>query len=63
MRGLSRAGMRPATPGVAMSTTVGQYLLTRLREMGIGKVFGVPGDYNLGFLDQVVDSELDWVGS
>jgi indolepyruvate decarboxylase len=31
--------------------------------MGIGKVFGVPGDYNLGFLDQVVDSELDWVGS
>ncbi|HEY4462519.1 MAG TPA: thiamine pyrophosphate-binding protein, partial [Streptosporangiaceae bacterium] len=39
------------------------YLLTRLAAIGIGHVFGVPGDYNLAFLDHVLDSEqLAWVG-
>ena len=37
-----------------MSITVGDYLLTRLEELGIKHVFGVPGDYNLSFLDQIV---------
>lgn len=47
-----------------MSTfTVGDYLLTRLQEMGIKHLFGVPGDYNLQFLDCVIDhSEISWVG-
>ncbi|MEU5303473.1 alpha-keto acid decarboxylase family protein [Streptomyces noursei] len=44
--------------------TVGAYLLRRLREMDIEHVFGVPGDYNLGFLDQVVACPgLEWVGT
>ncbi|WP_411146900.1 alpha-keto acid decarboxylase family protein [Streptomyces sp. x-80] len=44
--------------------TVGEYLLRRLRELDIEHVFGVPGDYNLGFLDQVIDFPgLDWVGT
>ncbi|MCB5908800.1 alpha-keto acid decarboxylase family protein [Streptomyces pinistramenti] len=44
--------------------TVGEYLLRRLRELDIEHVFGVPGDYNLGFLDQVLDFPgLDWVGT
>lgn len=47
-----------------MSTfTVGEYLLTRLQEMGIKHLFGVPGDYNLQFLDCVIDHpEISWVG-
>ncbi|MGW1076290.1 alpha-keto acid decarboxylase family protein [Streptomyces sp. NPDC002537] len=48
-----------------MSTVpLGVYLLDRLHELGIGHVFGVPGDYNLGFLDQVLDHPgLDWIGN
>lgn len=44
--------------------TVGEYLLTRIHELGINHIFGVPGDYNLGFLDQIVKFKgLDWVGT
>ncbi|WP_196884869.1 alpha-keto acid decarboxylase family protein [Aureivirga sp. CE67] len=47
-----------------MKTTVGDYLLMRLKELGIDDVFGVPGDYNLGFLDQVVHYKgLRWIGN
>jgi len=47
-----------------MSTfTVGDYLLTRLQEIGIKHLFGVPGDYNLQFLDRVIaHPEISWVG-
>ncbi|MCP1205271.1 indolepyruvate decarboxylase [Pantoea sp. B550] len=47
-----------------MSTfTIGDYLLTRLQEMGIKHLFGVPGDYNLQFLDRVIDHpDIRWVG-
>lgn len=45
------------------SYTVGDYLLTRLNEIGIDHLFGVPGDYNLQFLDHVIDHpRLAWVG-
>ncbi|KAG6830708.1 hypothetical protein H0H92_015184 [Tricholoma furcatifolium] len=30
--------------------SVGNYLLTRLEQLGVTKIFGVPGDFNLGFL-------------
>ncbi|MBH8605203.1 alpha-keto acid decarboxylase family protein [Thermoactinomyces sp. CICC 10522] len=44
--------------------TVGDYLLLRLKEMGVRHVFGVPGDYNLGFLDQIANMEgLEWIGN
>ncbi|EAB3337784.1 alpha-keto acid decarboxylase family protein [Salmonella enterica] len=43
--------------------TVADYLLDRLAGCGIGHLFGVPGDYNLQFLDHVIDhSTLHWVG-
>lgn len=43
--------------------TVADYLLDRLAGCGIGHLFGVPGDYNLQFLDHVVDHPtLRWVG-
>jgi indolepyruvate decarboxylase len=52
--------------GVTMpdSFTVGDYLIARLAEAGIRHVFGVPGDYNLEFLDHIIDSaDLTWVGN
>ncbi|AYB87544.1 alpha-keto acid decarboxylase family protein [Salmonella enterica] len=43
--------------------TVADYLLDRLVGCGIGHLFGVPGDYNLQFLDHVIDHQtLRWVG-
>lgn len=43
--------------------TVSTYLLQRLKEVGVQHLFGVPGDYVLDFLDQVVTSPIDWVGT
>ncbi|KAF7299075.1 Pyruvate decarboxylase [Mycena indigotica] len=43
---------------------IGQYLLTRLEQLKVTKMFGVPGDFNLGFLDLVEDHPtIDWVGN
>lgn len=42
---------------------VADYLLDRLTECGADHLFGVPGDYNLQFLDHVIDSpDICWVG-
>ena len=38
--------------------TIGEYLIARLHALGVGHVFGIPGDYVLGFYDQLVASEL-----
>ncbi|KAA0097936.1 alpha-keto acid decarboxylase family protein [Mycolicibacterium sp. P1-18] len=44
--------------------TVTTYLLTRLRELGVAHVFGVPGDYSLAVLDEVLDTPgIEWVGT
>lgn len=44
--------------------TVGDYLLDRLAELGVTEIFGVPGDYNLEFLDHIVaHPAIRWVGS
>ncbi|WP_326560580.1 alpha-keto acid decarboxylase family protein [Micromonospora sp. NBC_01796] len=45
-------------------TTVGELLLSRLHDLGVRHVFGLPGDYNMEFLDQIEAFEgIDWVGS
>lgn len=44
-------------------TTVAGYLLRRLQDLGIGHLFGVPGDYLLGFLDRVPSSGLQFVAT
>ncbi|KAI5123447.1 hypothetical protein M0805_008819 [Coniferiporia weirii] len=42
----------------------GQYLLARLEQLGVTHMFGVPGDFNLGFLDLVEDHKsIEWVGN
>ena len=44
--------------------TVGDFLLRRIREAGVGHAFGVPGDYNLELLQQMEDSgTLTWIGA
>jgi indolepyruvate decarboxylase len=43
--------------------TVAEYLLTRLKEIGVDHLFGVPGDFVLGFFNQVLKSGLKYVGT
>ncbi|RPI00587.1 MAG: alpha-keto acid decarboxylase family protein [Calditrichaeota bacterium] len=44
--------------------TVGRYLVKRLEQLGIGHVFGVPGDFVLGVMDLIVASpSLKFVGT
>ena len=50
--------------GVTAPYTVGDYLLDRLAELGVSEVFGVPGDYNLEFLDHILaHPDIRWVGN
>lgn len=42
---------------------VAKYLFTRLHQVGIRSVHGLPGDYNLASLDYVSECGLRWVGS
>lgn len=44
-------------------TTISQYLIRRLHEVGIGTVFGIPGDYVLGFYDELSKSPIQVVGT
>ncbi|KAJ7644509.1 pyruvate decarboxylase [Roridomyces roridus] len=46
------------------SIEIGNYILARLEQLKVRRMFGVPGDFNLGFLDLVEDhSTVDWVGN
>jgi indolepyruvate decarboxylase len=48
----------------SQTMTIGEFLLRRLREAGIGHLFGVPGDFNLELLQQNEDTgSLQWVGT
>lgn len=47
-----------------MTYTVSDYLLDRLNDLGVRDLFGVPGDFNLQFLDHVIEHEgIAWVGN
>lgn len=44
--------------------TIAEHLIKRLAECGIKHISGVPGDYQLNFLDYVENSDLvEWMGS
>ncbi|MDO9106723.1 MAG: thiamine pyrophosphate-binding protein [Methylovulum sp.] len=43
--------------------TVADYLIFRLKEIGVDHLFGVPGDFVLGFFNQVLKSDLAYVGT
>lgn len=46
-----------------MKITIGDYLLKRIKEVGINHIIGVPGDYNLEFLEQISDSDVEFIGT
>lgn len=47
-----------------MNQTIIEHVLTRLKQLGIRDVFGVPGDYSFGISDAICgDQELNWLGS
>jgi indolepyruvate decarboxylase len=41
--------------------TVGEYLFQRLASLGVEHIFGVPGDYVLGLMDVLNESEIELV--
>jgi len=43
-------------------TTVSEYLIRRLEELGLEHIFGVPGDYVLHFFDLLEESKLKVIG-
>jgi indolepyruvate decarboxylase len=50
--------------GKFMKSTIGAFLCHRLKQMGVNHVIGVPGDYNLEFLEQINDTEgLEFIGT
>ncbi len=55
--------MNSETSAAQNGYTVGDYLLDRLAELGVTEVFGVPGDYQLEFLDHILaHPRVRWVG-
>src|SRR5215472_7325811 len=47
-----------------MKQSIGNFLLRRLQEVGVRHIFGVPGDYNLEFMQQLEDrGEPAWIGN
>jgi len=47
-----------------MKESIGNFLLRRLQEAGIQHIFGVPGDYNLGLMQQLEDRGAPaWIGN
>jgi indolepyruvate decarboxylase len=43
--------------------TIGRYLIQRLETLGLRHIFGIPGDYVLGFYDLIVASRMKHVGT
>jgi TPP-dependent 2-oxoacid decarboxylase len=58
-----RTTLKPVSALAETGYTVGDYLLDRLAELGVTEIFGVPGDYQLEFLDHIVaHPRIRWVG-
>ena len=45
------------------NSTVGTYLIKRLEQCGVKHIFGVPGDYVLGFFDLLEESNIQLIGT
>ena len=48
---------------ISSEISVAEYLLLRLKEIGVDHLFGVPGDFILGFFNQVLKSDVKYVGT
>ncbi|KAI4864528.1 pyruvate decarboxylase [Hypoxylon rubiginosum] len=52
-----------STPVLTKPVDVAEYLFTRLHQIGIRSVHGLPGDFNLVALDYLPKAGLKWVGN
>lgn len=48
---------------ISSEITVAEYLLIRLKEIGLDHIFGVPGDFVLGFFNQILKSDIKYIGT
>ena len=55
-------GFRLTADMLKSGTSLGSYLFRRLRQLGVGHIYGVPGDYTLRALDQLNGSGIRFVG-
>jgi TPP-dependent 2-oxoacid decarboxylase len=66
LRGTSRYSCTSAvnySGGVSMSETVIEYVLRRLKDIGVDHIFGVAGDYAFPVQDAIVEHPgIEWVG-
>ncbi|APG23963.1 alpha-keto acid decarboxylase family protein [Syntrophotalea acetylenica] len=47
-----------------MKMTIGNFLFMRLQQIGVGHMFGVPGDYNLQLLEQMKEVDgIEFIGT
>jgi indolepyruvate decarboxylase len=46
---------------ISTEITVAEYLLIRLKEIGVDHIFGVPGDFVLGFFNRILQSEVTYI--
>ena len=53
---------RAASNGKRTLPTIGEYLIERLRAVGVRDLFGIPGDYTLGFYEMLENSPIDVIG-
>lgn len=51
------------TTSLKSPVDVAEYLFTRLHQLGVRSVHGLPGDYNLVALDYLPNAGLKWVGN
>jgi len=51
------------TESLKSPVDLAEYLFTRLKQIGIDSVHGLPGDYNLVALDYIPKLGLKWVGN
>ncbi|CAI6091052.1 unnamed protein product [Clonostachys chloroleuca] len=48
---------------MAQTIALTEYFLARLKQIGVGAIHGLPGDFNLTRLDYVEPCGLTWVGN
>lgn len=56
------SGSAKSRPSEASPLTIGQYLIQRLQDYGLGHVFGIPGDFILQFYAQLCASPIAVIG-
>lgn len=60
----NRASAQPAGDALPQkSPSIGKYLIDRMWGRGIRTVFGIPGDYVLGFYEQLCESPIRVIGT